>query len=160
MKMLRFLVVAAIAACFLYGEPTAAQRSIATYGKEAMDSLGHLLDKAAKDGFEMQPRTTTVFGGWLPKGNKTGQEQWISILIMNNADPAKQYRIIGAGDNDTIDLDIRILDPQGAVVAEDKAITREPAVTFRPTRQQNYTIQMRMYDSRDACMCIGAILAK
>jgi hypothetical protein len=160
MRGLRFVVVAVIAGWFLQGQPALAQRSVATYTKEAIDSLSHLLDKAAKDGFTMEARTTTMFGGWMPVGKKTGSEQWVSILVATKLDPDRQYRVIAAGDNDTIDLDLRILDPSGAVVVEDNAVTREPAVTFRPTRRQDYTIQMRLYDSRDNCVCIGAILTK
>ena len=53
-----------------------------------------------------------------------------------------------------------MLDPSGAVVVEDNLITRETEVTFRPTREQDYTIQLRLYHSRDNCVCIGSILTK
>ena len=161
MKILRSFVIAAVVAAVAPASPVFAQRSIATYGKEAMESLGRMFDKAAKDGFAMEPRTTTMFGGWMPKGDKTGNEQWISVLTMTKASPNKTYRIIAAGDNDTLDLDLRILDPTGAVVVEDNLITRETEVTFRPARDQDYTIQMRLYHSRDNCVCIRrAILTK
>ena len=160
MKTFRSLVIAAVVAGMAPASSTFAQSSVATYGKEAMESLGHLLDKSAKDGFVMEARTTTIFGCWMPKGNKTGNEPWLSVLTLTKASPNKSYRIIAAGDNDTIDLDLRILDPLGNVVVEDNLITREPIVTFRPTREQDYTIQLRLFHSRDNCVCIGGILTK
>ena len=160
MKTLRPLMIAAVAAGLFAAGPVFAQRSIAAFGKEAMDSLGHMLDKAARDGYTMEARTTTMFGCWMPKGEKTGNEPWLSVLTLTKASPNKTYRIIAAGDNDTIDLDLRVLDPSGAVVIEDNLITRETEVTFRPTREQDYTIQLRLYHSRDNCVCIGGILTK
>ena len=160
MKILRPLVIAAVVAGLLPASPAFAQQSIAAYGKEAMESLGHLLDKGARDGYKMEARTTTIFGCWMPKGEKSGNEPWVSVLIATKLSPNKAYRIIAAGDNDTIDLDLRILDPSGAVVVEDNLITREPEVTFRPTREQDYTIQLRLYHSRDNCVCMGSILTK
>ena len=160
MKTFRSLVIAAVVAAVLPASPVFAQRSIAAYGKEAMESMGHLLDKAARDGFTMEARTTTMFGCWMPKGEKTGKEPWLSVLTLTKGSPNKTYRIIAAGDNDTIDLDLRILDPQGNVVVEDNLVTRETEVTFRPTREQDYTIQLRLYHSRDNCVCIGGILTK
>jgi hypothetical protein len=160
MKTFRPLVIAAVAAALLHASPAFAQRSIATYGQEAMVSLGHLLDKGAREGYSMEPRTTRIFGGWMPKGQKTGNEQWQSVLTLTSANPNKIYRIIAAGDNDTYDLDLRVLDPSGAIVVQDNLITREPEVTFRPTREQDYTIQFRLWHSRDNCVCIGAILTR
>jgi hypothetical protein len=160
MKMIRLAVIVLFAAGLLPASPAFAQRTVAPYGKEAMESLGHLLDKAAKDGFAMPVATTTFFGCWMPKGDKTGKEQWLSVLVATKLSPGKTYRIIAAGDNDTIDLDLRILDPSGAVVVEDNLVTREPQVTFTPAREQDYTIQLRLYHSRDNCVCVGAILQK
>jgi hypothetical protein len=160
MKTFRPLVIAAVAAALLHASPAFAQRSIAAYGNEAMVSLGHLLDKAARDGYTMEGRTTRIFGGWMPKGDKSGNEQWVPMLTLTKANPNKTFRIIAAGDNDAIDLDLRVLDPSGAVVVEDNLITRETEVTFRPTREQDYTIQLRLYHSRDNCVCVGAILTK
>ena len=58
------------------------------------------------------------------------------------------------------DLDVRVLDPTGTVVVADTATARDAVVSFKPSRQQNYTIQMRLYDSRDNSICIGAVLSK
>jgi hypothetical protein len=155
------LAVAAVVVGLLCAGQAAAQGSVATYTKEAMDDLIPLLNKASKDGFTMEPRTTTIFGGWLPKGSKTGNEAWIPVLTLKSLDPNKQYRIVASGDNDTVDLDLRIVDPSnGKVVAQDTTVLRDAEVTFRPARQQDYVIQLRLYDSRDNCVCLGAILRK
>ena len=87
MKILRPLVIAAVVAAFPPASSVFAQASVATYGKEAMESLGHMLDKGAKDGFTMEARTTTIFGCWMPKGNKTGNEPWIGVLTLTKASP-------------------------------------------------------------------------
>jgi hypothetical protein len=160
MRSFQFVLAAVVAGILLQPGQVAAQGSVATYSKEAMDDLVHLLKKASKDGYAMEPKTTTIFGGWLPKGQGTGKEPWISILVLNSLDPNKSYRVIAAGDNDTKDLDLRIVDPDGKVVAKDETVLRDAEVTFKPPRRQNYTIQLRLYDSRDNCICIGAILAK
>lgn len=160
MKILRYIVAVGVGACLLSGGSVYAQRSVATYSKEAMENLVPLLAKAANDQFTMEPSTSTMYGGWLPKGNKTGNEKWISMLVMRSLDPNKQYRLIAAGDNDIRDLDIRVLDPNGKVIAEDVGVSRLAEITFRPTREQDYTIQMRVYDSVDNGICIGAIMKK
>jgi hypothetical protein len=160
MRRFKFVLAAVVAASFLQGGPVAAQGSVATYSKEAMDDLVLLLKKAAKDGYTMEPRTTTIFGGWLPKGQGRGNEPWIPLLVLKNLEPNKAYRVIAAGDNDTIDLDLRIVDPDGKVVATDASTLRDAEVTFRPTRRQDYVIQLRLYNSTDNCVCIGAILSK
>jgi hypothetical protein len=160
MKVLQCLVAAVIGFCLLQGGPVAAQKAVATYSKEAMNNLSLLLDKAARDGYSMEPSTTTVFGGWLPRGRAQGNERWVPMLIMKELDPNRLYRVIAAGDNDTKDLDIRIKDPTGKIVAVDDAVARDAEVSFRPARRQDYTIEMRLYDSTDNCVCIGAILRK
>lgn len=161
MKRFKFFVVAAVVACgLIQGGPVAAQASLATYSKEAMDNLVGLLKKAATDGYTMEPNGTSIFGGWLPKGSKQGNEVWIPVLKLLNVDPNKSHRVIAAGDLDTKDLDLRIVDSDGKVVAVDDTVLRDAEVTFRPTRRQDYTIQVRIYDSTDKCICIGAILSK
>jgi hypothetical protein len=160
MKVPWFAVTAVLVAFLVSAGPVAAQADVATYSKEAMDDLIGLLRKASKDGYSMEPSTTTMFGGWLPRGRGQGNERWIPMLVLRNLDPNKVYRIIAAGDNDTKDLDLRILDPAGKVVAQDATVLRDAEVTFRPARQQDYTIELRLYNSNDNCMCLGAILRR
>jgi hypothetical protein len=159
-KISRFVMAAVLGASLMSGGRVAAQQDVATYSKEAMDDLIGLLRKAAKDGFSMEAQTTTMFGGWLPKGQKQGNERWVPMLTLKNLDPNKQYRIIASGDNDTRDLDLRIIDPAGKVVVQDVTVLRDAEVTFRPTRQQDYVIELRLFDSQDNCFCLGAILRK
>ncbi len=159
-KALQLAVAVVIGSWLFHGGEALAQRSIATYSKEAMDNLVPLLDKASKGGFSMEPSTTTMFGGWLPKGNGTGGEKWIPMIVLKNLDPNNLYRVIAAGDNDIKDLDVRVVDPNGKVVIADVATARNAEVTFQPSRIQDYTIEMRLYDSTDNSIFIGAVLRK
>ncbi len=160
MKVLHLAVAVILGSWLFHGGEALAQRSIATYSKEAMDNLVPLLDKASKGGFAMEPSTTTLFGGWLPKGNGQGGEKWVPMLVLKNLDPNMAYRVIGAGDNDVKDLDVRVVDPTGKVVAEDVATARTAEVTFVPARIQDYTIEFRVYDSTDNAISIGGVLRK
>ncbi len=160
MKTVKFVLALVLGGCLLHGGEAFAQRSIATYSKEAMDNLVPLLEGAAKAGFTMEPRNTTLFGGWLPKGAGTGSEKWIPMIVLKNLDPNMQYRVIAAGDNDVKDLDVRVVDPNGRVVVADVATARTAAVTFQPDRVQDYVIEMRLYDSIDNSICIGGVLRR
>src|SRR5258708_7074765 len=118
MKMSRVLGAAVLGGCLLVAGPVAAQGDVATYSKEAMDDLRTSLTKAAKDGFAMEPATVTTFGGWLPRGRGQGDERWHPMLVLTNLEQGRQYRFMASGDDDTKDLDLRIVDPAGNVVAE------------------------------------------
>ena len=100
MRICKFALAAVITGCLLHGGPVAAQADVSTYSKEAMDNLSGLLGRASKDGFHMASKQTTIFGGWLAKGSKTGKEAWVSMIILPNLDPNKTYRIVASGDND------------------------------------------------------------
>jgi hypothetical protein len=161
MKMSWLMVASVIVGLVVTGAPIGADNTdSATFAKEAFDDLLGLLKKADQNGFRMEPKTTTMFGGWLPKGNGAGNEPWVPMLTLRNVSPNKQYRIIASGDNDTTDLDLRVVDPAGKIVAIDGTVFRDAEVTFRPARQQDYVIELRLYKSRDHCVCMGAILLK
>ncbi|MSU79410.1 MAG: hypothetical protein EXS16_15135 [Gemmataceae bacterium] len=160
MKLRNLAVAVVLGTWLLHGGEAIAQRSIATYSKEAMDNLVPLLGKADAGGYKMEPSTTTMFGGWLPKGNGTGNEKRIPMIVLKNLDPNMEYRVITAGDNDIKDLDVRVVDPTGKVVAVDVAVARTAAVTFQPARAQDYVVEMRVYDSVDNGICVGGVLRR
>ncbi len=160
MKITSLILATLVGGFLASGGPVFAQGDVATYSKEAMDDLVGLLRKAGKEGYSMEARTTTMFGGWLPRGKGQGTETWIPMLVLRNLDPTKQYRIIVSGDNDTRDLDLKVLDPGGLTVAQDATVLRDAEISFRPTRQQDYTIYLRLFDSADNCVCIGAVLRR
>jgi hypothetical protein len=54
----------------------------------------------------------------------------------------RSYRFQGACDQDCSDVDMEILDPSGAQVAEDVAIDDRPVVSIRPTRAGDYTVRV------------------
>lgn len=155
----KWKLLGVLVGCLVYAAASStahAQSGSAQYSKEALDALVPLINKAEKDGYTMDTRSTTIFGGWLKKDDKN----WFAILTLTNLDPNREYRIVVSGDNDVRDLDVRVLDPQRKIVAEDVATDKSGSVTFRPTRQQDYTIEMRLYDSRDNSVCMGAWLRK
>jgi len=156
----RLAVLALSTLVTLGGTLQAQQAATATYSSEAMQNLVPLLQRGDNAGFRMEPATSRLFGGWLPRGNNAGNERWVPMLVMRDLEPANEYFVIAAGDNDAVDLDVRVLDPTGKVVGADSTTDKEAYVVFRPTRRQNYVIEMRLYNSRDNCVCIGAMLRR
>ena len=70
MKILRYIVAVGIGACLLSGGSVYAQRSVATYSKEAMENLVPLLAKAANDQFTMEPSTAPC---WIRSPTSTDE---------------------------------------------------------------------------------------
>lgn len=58
----------------------------------------------------------------------------------------QQVRIVGVCDQNCADLDIRVLDPQGGVVAEDVRDNARPAVDLRARHYGAHTIEVGMAD--------------
>jgi hypothetical protein len=161
MKMLRLTALIAIAGLYLVNNKAAVAQpeSTVTYSKEALTNLTPLLRKAGQGGFKLEVGAA-IFGGYMPRGRGQGNEPWLPVISLV-LDPNKQYRIIAAGDNDALDLDLRVVDPAtGAVIALDDRIDATAEVTFQPPRQQRYEVQFRLYDSRDHCICIGILLSR
>ncbi len=157
MTLLKCLAVGLVGLVLLSGEPASAQSGTAKYTAQALTNLTGLVEKAEKEGFKSLPGLS-IFGGWLGKGVGEGS-RWVQMLSFD-LDPNREYRIIGSGDNDCEDLDLRIVDSEGKVVKTDDSTARGSEISFRPDRLHRYSVQMRLYKSRDNCVCVGLVLAK
>lgn len=60
--------------------------------------------------------------------------------------PGFDYRVIGVCDRDCADLDLVVLDPNGAVITQDTTTTSQPIVGVQPGGVGNFTIQVQMYN--------------
>lgn len=160
MKYLFCILAAVVVGCCIASPKVDAQENTAVYGKEAFSRLHGHLNLAAKQGFGIQSKEGTIFGGWLPKGMPGVKSKWYELKKMNNLDPNKVHRVIVAGDFDAKDVDVEILNRAGNVVASDTRVGREAIATFRPVQGDEYRIRVRLFNSRDNCVIIGTIMSK
>ena len=78
-----------------------------------------------------------VFG----KLDDDGEDTW-TFYFSRRTD----YLVTGACDNDCNDLDLRLKTATGTVVDRDEGSDYWPEVSVTPTRSQNYSIEVDMYD--------------
>ena len=83
----------------------------------------------------------TVFDRLQKKGTYTENR----ILYAGN-----KYKIIGIGCEGILDLDVKVLDSNGNVVASDTKVDNFPEATFIPTSTGTYTINVIAYNTTDA----------
>lgn len=84
-------------------------------------------------------------GSSMSKGEKSTYTREFSAGVT--------YEISASGDRDVIDLDLRIMDDDGKVVAEDTDSSKDASVTFRPKRTGQYTIELHLADARERSLC-------
>lgn len=84
-------------------------------------------------------------GSSMNKGEKSSYTREFSAGVT--------YEISASGDRDVIDLDIRITDEDGRVVAEDTSSAKDAQVTFRPRRSGKYTIELHLADAKARSLC-------
>lgn len=63
-----------------------------------------------------------------------------------------RYKVVGVCDNDCSDVDIKVLDPNGQLVAEDLLIDDAPIVNVSPDSTGKYRVRVLMVDC-DASSC-------
>jgi hypothetical protein len=123
---------------------------------QASARLAKLVDQGNKDGYQLENNRFSLGGGWLKKG-----DDWVSIYSVHlTAD--KAYRFLASGDNDAMDVDLRVLDRDNKVVALDDGTEADAVVNFTPKVAGKYFVQIRLYSSRkdfDA-VCISALMVK
>jgi hypothetical protein len=72
-----------------------------------------------------------------------------------------QYILFGACDNDCTDLDLRIYNPDGTVLAQDIATDDIPTLIFQPTMSARYRIEVIMaHCNRNPCFYGVQLMAK
>lgn len=134
-----------------------AQEGQGKYVTEASAALIKLIDVSNTQGFALENDQFSIGGSWL----KQSQTNWVPLynIILKGG---KQYRFLGAGDADTIDLDLRVVDATGKVVAADIGTESNAIVNFNPQADGKYTVQLRLYASKNnlPCMSLAVVMAK
>jgi hypothetical protein len=127
------------------------------YITSASARLTKLIDLSNAVGYKLQNDSFSIGGGWL----KQSASNWVNLYTITLT-KGRDYRFLAAGDQDSKDVDLQILDETGTVVASDTAVSNEAIVGFRPTVTARYTVRLRLYASRDnvPCVCLGIMLAK
>jgi hypothetical protein len=131
-----------------------AQLKQGKYITQASTRLAKLVDAGNADGFSLHNNSFSLGGGWLKKS-----EKWIPIYSVNLT-AGKKYRFLASGDDDAKDVDLRIMDANGAQVAIDESTAADAVVNFTPKTSGKYTVQIRLYASNmdfDA-VCISAMM--
>jgi hypothetical protein len=137
--------------------PAVAQDGQGKYITEATVRLIKLVDSANRDGYALQTNSFSIGGGWL----KQSQDTWVPLYTVPLIG-GKEYRFLGAGDADTRDLDLQVLDPSGKVVAADEGTAPEAIVNYRPSDSGVYTVKLRLYasDKNQDCMSLGVVMIR
>jgi hypothetical protein len=90
---------------------------------------------AAQQGFQLigQP-----FSGSLAQG-----QSWnVPAQLFQGYD----YRVLGVCDRDCADLDLVLFDSQGRQISQDTTTSNQPVVAVQPAYNDNFTIQVQMYN--------------
>ena len=134
-----------------------AQNGQGKFVTEASAALIKLIDVSNTQGYTLENDLFSIGGGWL----RQSQTNWVPLYTIN-LQAGKQYRFLAAGDGDTIDLDLQIVDAAGRVVAEDVGTEPNAIVNFNPRGDGKYTVRMRLYASRNnlPCMTLAVVMAK
>jgi hypothetical protein len=134
-----------------------AQLKQGKYVTQASARLAKLVDAGNGDGFSLHNNSFSLGGGWLKKN----QDTWTPIYSVNLT-AGKKYRCLATGDDDAKDVDLRIMDSKGNQVAIDDGVAVDAIVNFNPKMSGKYTVQIRLYDSRENfdSVCISAMMVK
>jgi hypothetical protein len=134
---------------------TVVQQGQGKYLTQASAALEKLMDDAA--GYKLLNNALSIGGGWMTQG----ADNWVSVFTIK-LEEGKDYRFLAAGDKDTVDLDLKIQDSEGRVVAADEGTEPTAVVSFRPTARGDYLVRLRLYASQNnlPCTCLAAVLAK
>jgi hypothetical protein len=147
--------------CFCLGVTLAKSNNAAVKGGkfivEAAKRLSRLVDDGRKAGYKLPLNGLALVGGWL----RQGENNWVDFYNVS-VDEGKTYRFLAAGDDDAIDLDLRVLSGNGRVVAEDVALEPEAAVQHRAAATERCPMRLRLYasDRNHPCVCLAVVMAK
>jgi hypothetical protein len=128
MKRLTFAAV--LAAAVLGTTAAAPQDEWDRQVRAQIDAAG---DKLQEQGYALKQR---IYTGALANGATTTVELAL--------DAGTAYAIMGACDTDCSDLDLVLMDPAGAKVAEDVLDDDIPVVAVEPTRSGTYRVTVAM----------------
>ena len=124
--------MAALPALALTASPAAAQVPD-VYARELAQSLTHAEAILNQDGYM---RAAGPFAGGLM------QQQGQSRTIMLRA--GQDYRIVGVCDDRCRDLDMRLFDPNGVLIAQAVIVDAAPVIHVVPTATGDHRIEVSM----------------
>jgi hypothetical protein len=91
--------------------------------------------RAAQQGF---PLVGQPYSGSLAQG-----QSWnVPAQLVAGYD----YRVLGVCDRDCADLDLVLFDSAGRQVSQDTTTSSQPVVGVQPSYNDNFTIQVQMYN--------------
>ncbi len=157
LRTLRGMFVSSLCMGVLLGvaNRSQAQNDTSQYVEEAAKNLRPVIKTAVDDGYRMQ-KGLTLAGGWLDKG-----ENWTKMLSLELSG-GRSYRIVGAGDFDAKNVDMRITDRDGKELVADKGVQKTPVVNFTPPVGAQYRVEMRVFASNNnvPCVCLMSVMIK
>ncbi len=155
--LVKLLWMASIALVFVGSNAKFANAQQGKYLTEATIRLVKLINAGNKAGYKLSDDSFSVGGGWI----KQGRQNWVPLFNITLR-AGRSYRFLAAGDADTKDLDIQVLDPAGNIVAKDVLTAADAIVTYRPARTGKYQIRLRLYSSvkNYPCLCLAVMMAK
>jgi hypothetical protein len=136
--------------------PAGAQEGQGKYVTQASNRLTGLIEQANKDGFKLSNNKLSIGGGWLKQGS-----EWVTLFPVI-LEKGKAYRFLAAGDDDAMDVDLQIIDANGAELKADTKSDPQAVVDFTPTSTQQCQVRVRVFASREnvPCVCLGLVLTK
>ncbi len=155
MKQLLFVMTCA---CFLAAETAQAQETASTWtpGTFVAQSLNSCFDAG-------QVFLTEADYGYDDDGISlvgTYMQPYEYYSLTKFFDQKESYIIIAAGDEDATDVDLRILNANSEVIAEDNETDRIAIVEFTPRLGADFMIEVELYDANVASFVSFIILRK
>ncbi|MFX0200704.1 MAG: hypothetical protein ACFFCW_31680, partial [Candidatus Hodarchaeota archaeon] len=93
-----------------------------------------------------------LFGAYLPEGE--------SQSLSSHFEKGVDYYVLGAGDDDIIDLDLALLSTTGEVLQEDTDDDATPILQFMPNYSGNMTLKITNFSSVQDGFCVMVILKR
>jgi len=121
---------------------TTADAQQGKYVEQAGKRLVKLIDDANGQGFRLATNKFSIGGGWLNQST-----DWMPLFKIK-LEAGKKYRFLGAGDDDAMDVDVRVMDPAGTQVAVDGSLAKTASVDWTATKSLAYTVEARVFKSR------------
>ncbi|MBI1221528.1 MAG: hypothetical protein GC180_02900 [Bacteroidetes bacterium] len=109
------------------------------YMQQAVDHVREKAELATSFGDYGYSEGFCFLGAYIRNGK--------SVTWRTTLPTGKQLLFIGGGDNDATDVDIKIYDDNGKLLAEDNDADNSPVLKFRSNTSQTYKIELRLYKS-------------
>jgi hypothetical protein len=144
----------------LVGANRASAQGQGPYITQASARLAKLVDAGNDKGYNLHNNSFSLGGGWLKQS-----EEWVSIYSIQLT-AGKKYRFLATGDDDAKDVDLRVLNAKGDVVAKDESTAVDAVVDYSPKTTGKYKVEIRLFASKKAggrevdCVCISAVMVK